>query len=193
MKLVHVPKLFRELHGESATPFEIALTYVGAVLITAALAIFDRHFFLTRHAGEMVVLIVVSLDLSGGIIALRSPGTAEYYFRRPKNAWVFLALHVAQPALLLIPATDFWIFLVFLAAYTLPSSAVVMLLRRRLPAEAAERVAPPVALLLVVVGGIIATAGYHVPGYLAALAVIYMLKLIYAFAASPAAGRQSRP
>ncbi len=185
MKRVVVPKLFQELHGEFTTVPELAFTYVGALVITTALAIFDRHFFLTRHVGEMVVLSFVALDLSGGVIALRTPGTSEYYFRRPKHAWVFLAIHVVQPALLLIPAPSFWVYLVFLAAYTLPASALVMLLRRRLPEDVALRVAPSAALLLVSVGGIIATAGYHVPGYLAALGIIYMIKLIYAFAASP--------
>lgn len=176
---------FRLLHGESAHPLEIVVVYGGALLVAAALAIFDRHYFLSRLPREQVLLTLIALDLSAGVVALSAPSTAEYYAGRPRLSRVFLALHVVQPALVLLTGPEWLEPVVFVTIYTLASSAVVMVLRRA--PKVARGPARLVAWPLVMVGGVIVVAGYHLPGYLAALFFIFMIKLIFCFGALPAA------
>jgi hypothetical protein len=173
---------FRLLHGKSAPAGEIALIYGFAAGFAFLATVLDLQFFLNLGLVAQIVVTLVSLDVAGGMLALRTRSTTAFYAERPRLSWVFLVAHIAQPAILFL-ATGAWLsFLFFVWIYALVTAAVILLLRAKMKNPSLW------ALGASGLGIIVVTAGFYAPGYLMALGAAYVLKLVYSFASAAGSG-----
>jgi hypothetical protein len=96
---IKIPKFLQELHGEEASMFSIVLVYITGIVFGIFCFSFsqDFHNYLYRW-----LLAIIALDIGGGVVANMSPGTSDYYAKRPKLRWVFIIIHIIHPVLLWI-------------------------------------------------------------------------------------------
>ena len=170
-----VPRGLREIHGESATLFDLLLVYATAVVFGVLALVFAWSRVADLPWWKSVLLFLAAADLSGGIVANFSVPTDRWYAERPALRWGFIFIHVIHPAVLYFifggpPA--WW---AFLYVYTVAAASIVNVIAERSRQETAAA-----GLLLL---GIVITLplGLDMP-FLAWFAPVYMIKLISAFA-----------
>lgn len=105
--------------GPGATSAEEWLQLLGALALTAlALLVFFLRFPAEPTLTQIVILTMLTLDLSGGIIT-NATSTAKRWYHREGRGWrqhiVFVLLHGIHLALLvwLFPDFTWWFFLLF--------------------------------------------------------------------------------
>lgn len=99
MKTVKIPSFFRELFGDTQRWFEIIATLCFAVFATAIVLVSTLNMWVELGIIKMSLLILLYLDITGGLIANLSFGTNQYYSVSVKRRLVFIAIHI-QPLLL---------------------------------------------------------------------------------------------
>jgi hypothetical protein len=163
------------IHGERATPFDIAAVYATG-LIFGVIAVL---FAWSRVAGlswwRSLLLFVVAADVGAGVVAVLSSSTDRFYAERPGLRWIFIFAHIVHPAALFAlfgGRLGWW---AFLYAYTASAASIVNVVSERSRQEV-------LAGGLVAVGVLITLPlGLDMP-FLAWFGPVYMLKLILAFA-----------
>jgi hypothetical protein len=124
MRMVKIPKILHELHGELAPAYAIWTVYLGGTLTAVLFVLLLLNTTTGLEWWKLVISALLMLDIAGGVIANLSRSTNEYY-HAPGNERLragFLILHIAQPALfaLMFPEALLYFALVFL--WTLPAS-----------------------------------------------------------------------
>ncbi|HEY7885586.1 MAG TPA: hypothetical protein VIC08_11645 [Cellvibrionaceae bacterium] len=170
-----VPSAFKEVLGERQS--------LGALLSIALVAAVAAGFWATSpefntlqsHLSLWRVLVAsaLMLDIAAGTVANFTPGTNAFYAQRPAWRWGFIAIHIHLPlvGLLvgapLLPLIGIW-------AFTIAAASVVNLCYQR-------RWQPVLAGALLSIG-ILITAQMPLPTWLMSLALLFMIKVLYAFA-----------
>lgn len=172
-KKIKIPKILHELHGEEATLMDMILVYF-TVLLTSILVIFFS-WNISIETYKIIILLVLSIDLSGGVISNFTNGTSKYYTDRPKMRYIFISLHVIQPIVLSWIFPDDIFTIVIVSIYTLISMTMV----NRLKNHSKQRL----------LGAFLMTLGLMLPFILSVFQPIvhimlslYIIKLIMAFA-----------
>ena len=182
MKPIPIPSFLHDVFGEEQSFAELLIIVafgVGAtsVAVWAYPEIFDLPLW------RSILALLLILDIAAGCVANFTRGTNDFYAARPKNRWVFIAIHFhvvvigwllgvgMEPAL--------WI-----TGYTLVSAAAVNLMKGR-----------DIQTLL---GGLLMSAGVFAlllipaaPPLLAAVGALFMIKVIFSFAVDHHSGRQT--
>lgn len=102
MVMVKIPKFLYEIHGKESSRFDLFITYFGALVVTVLVVVFAWPTALS--AIKKIVLVLLLLDIAGGVVANLTPGTKAFYANNPLKRKIFIGLHVLQPLLLV------WIF-----------------------------------------------------------------------------------
>lgn len=116
--MIKIPKFFHEILGEEQKKIELILIMIFAILSSVFLVLFYYDSLAELPFLNQMVLILLTLDITGGVVANLSYGTDHYYSTRKQARYVFIAIHI-QPILIFIFAQlPLWIGLV-LWAYTI--------------------------------------------------------------------------
>lgn len=94
-----MPGPLQLLHGDQATPRELAWVYMGALAFTGGFIVAYRQDAASLDPLRLGILVLAALDLAGGAIANLSLGTRAYWRARPASLrMTFLAVHGAHAA-----------------------------------------------------------------------------------------------
>lgn len=183
MKNVEIPKFFHEVFGKRSTVLELFLTLFFGVGMSALLLAFTHAEWKALEAWRMIVIVLLALDITGGVIANFTLSTNNHYKASPQARIVFILIHV-QPIIL---ACVLWNhFAVCLAAwgYTIASSFIVNALIKH-PAQRT-------------IASVFAASGFcglllffaSVPKFVLIILLLFMFKVIFSFAVDHYAGRE---
>ncbi|MCY7018514.1 hypothetical protein MK407_05795 [Streptococcus sanguinis] len=98
MRDICTPKFLQELFGRKTSLITIAITMTFSILVTGLLwrlSLPDQNWPLW----QIITFCLLSVDISGGVIANLSQGTNHYYQESVKRRCIFLLIHI-QPLLL---------------------------------------------------------------------------------------------
>ena len=172
-KKVSIPSYLHELHGKQASVFDLLVVYAAAILSTAIMLylVWDLAF----PTYKMIILAVLALDLAGGVVSNLTEGTNTYYMEKPKRRYVFIGLHVVQPAILI------WLFpsdvlaISMISLYTLTAMAVINSMTDHVRQRVSGSFLMAIGLSITFIVGIIQPI-VHL------MLVLFVIKLIVAFA-----------
>jgi hypothetical protein len=141
---IRLPRLFHLLHGKEPALYEILITYLAAFITSLFIyPIINQASFSELSKS---ILLCLTLDLAGGLVANATATTAAFYSRNPNLRTVYLYLHILHPIVLvfLFPEDLFGITLISMLAL---ASAFFFHLRRNL----ADRMLRLALLLLAII------------------------------------------
>ena len=170
---VKIPRLLHPLHGESTTLFELIITY--AMGIGMAIAMYLFTYSLTLSIGKRLILVLLTIDIAGGVMANFTFSTKTYYMQRSKLGRLYLPLHMVQPLVLSYVFSSDLRQIIGISLYAILSAWLVRLIKSIL----VQRMA---ALMLYTMGILFL---HWLSLSIAALSVLFswfMLKLIVGFA-----------
>jgi ribosomal protein S18 acetylase RimI-like enzyme len=123
---------------------------------------------------RLAIAALLVTDIAAGCIANFTPSTNDFYAKRPRNRWVFIAVHVHVLALAAALGADLHVaFGVW--AYTVVAAVLVNL-------RAGERDQGFVAGVLLAVALVWIPQCHDVAPQLSAIYALFVLKVVYAFA-----------
>ena len=183
-RVVDVPRWFHEVHGTRSTVGALVGTYAGGVgLSVGLLLLFKAEILGSGPGGEAplgwgarLLLLLLTLDLCGGVFANLTEGTSRVYHDAPRSIRQrFMLIHVMQPTLLMMLLDGGWWVGGAVWLYAMAAWALVERLGRRARGVAA-------GCTLVGAAGVVAAGirGQASPLF-AALLVVYLVKLIWGF------------
>lgn len=177
MKAFPVPPALHEIFGETQTALEVALTVGVGVGAAACLGVGDgvgERILWSVSPWRAGVATVLVLDLAAGAVANLTAGTDAYYAARPALRRVFLAVHLHLPLIFWLLGGPLWVG-VGSWAYAVATAAGVNALRDR-------AIHKPVAGAAVVLGMAAMLAMPHLPLFLQAASVLFLVKMTWSFA-----------
>lgn len=124
MKMVEIPKFFHEIFGKRSTVLELALTLSACIGISALILLYTYSEWIRLGLWRGIGMILLALDINGGVIANFTRSTNDYYKSKPKGRILFLLIHV-QPIILAVLFGDYFIPCMIIWAYTIASAFVV--------------------------------------------------------------------
>ncbi|MEN7550793.1 hypothetical protein AAG747_22925 [Rapidithrix thailandica] len=168
-----IPAFLHEVHGKKASVMDLVLTYFTAfALAVVSYLLMDN---LELKSWETGILLLLAMDIGGGVVANFSRGTSTYYAESPKARRTFVAMHLSQPALLAWVFPGSLVTIMSICAYTLITTSFVNMIRlqekQRVFASFFLSLGLMLFFLLPTVQPII---------YL--ILILYMVKLVMAFA-----------
>jgi hypothetical protein len=172
---LRIPAFLHEVFGETQSRAEIALILVFGALGTLAVILLDPWAFDPLPLWRAVLAALVAFDIFAGAVANLTQGTNDHYARKPAARWVFIAVHLHLVAFAwLIGEGMFEAVAVWL--YTVAAASIVNLLAGRpLHRVAGGTLFAFGAVMLLLLGPSMLPASQ-------VLAVVFMFKVIYAFA-----------
>ncbi|NGP87580.1 hypothetical protein [Fodinibius halophilus] len=96
---IAIPKILHEFHGKTATPWNITATYLAGTIAAAT-----TFWVIPPELSfwPQLLLLLLALDIGGGVVANFSRGTTRYHAKRPTLRLFFIApLHLLHPAILI--------------------------------------------------------------------------------------------
>ena len=184
MTTVQVPAFFHELFGKKTTTVELACIVSFALGSTAFISYVSSEYLSELGVFQIGILIVLLLDVSGGVVANFSYWTNNQYRESSKNRLVFIGVHI-QPVLLALVLGDFWIPAIATWIFTIASA----LLSNSLIQHPAQRVIAATAMATGLAGLIILAP--DLPASILLLLVFYLIKVIFSFSVDHYAPRNT--
>ena len=124
MKSVRIPRFFHEVFGKESTILELTLTLVFAILSTILLSIKTFSEWQSFGIIQIVVILIMAFDISGGIIANFTFSTNNQYKESKKARLIFIAGHV-QPLILAFVLGEYYLPCALTWGYTTISAFIV--------------------------------------------------------------------
>ncbi len=123
-RIIKIPKIFQELHGEATTLSNILIIYFTGLV---AAAIFSYQLIgQPLETWKIILFGIIIFDVAGGVVSNLSTSTNIFYHKAPNSKRVFfLLLHVLHTLGLFIVFPECLGFLVFLTLYTISSALIV--------------------------------------------------------------------
>lgn len=121
-----------------------------------------------------VLALLLVLDIAAGCVANFTRGTSDFYAERPRNRWVFIAVHVHIVAVAALLGTDLTAS-VLVWGYTIAGAILVNLLAGRPSQTFAGGL-----LLAIGLSGIALWPGLS--PFMTAVCALFMLKVLFSFA-----------
>lgn len=165
------------VHGDNPQPFEMAIIYTVGVLAAVFVVGYGLATGIALSLGQMIVLFLVTLDVTSGAVANATHSTNSWY--RQRGLWLrllFVTVHFVHPLLaVLFLDPGNWTFFWATYLYMLAATSLLLLMPR-------TRSQRPVAFALFVLGVVGATYLLSTPVLLQWFAPAYFAKLILGFA-----------
>src|SRR5690554_13606 len=92
--MIKIPKIFHEILGEEQRKIDLLFIIVFAISSTVFLSLFYYNDISSLPIINQVILIILTIDITGGVVANLSFGTDNYYMNRRKARYVFIAIHI---------------------------------------------------------------------------------------------------
>lgn len=136
----------------------------------------------TRSTLEQIVLLILTLDVLGGVVANMTRATNDWYTSHPPIlSYLFLVVHALQPLLVVLILGAEWSFFAFLYGYSLLAGSWIIH-QRTVPSHRVQ------AAALMTIGMILYSAQIRPPPDLIWFGYAYLFKLVYAFAVDHSPG-----
>ena len=129
MKTVKIPKYLQELFGEEITRTELFLILFSSITVSTLLLLFTFDEWGKLAQWRQILLVLLTLDITGGVVANFSVSTNNYYKTRPKARLKFILFHV-QPLLLAFLLSSNYVTSVAVLVYTLMAAIGINYLYR---------------------------------------------------------------
>lgn len=179
-----IPDAFKEVLGARQS----AGAMLCIALVTALAAVFwsqvPRPEGVPFELARWVLAWLLMLDIAAGAVANFTPGTNAFYAQRPAWRWGFIAIHLHLLAigwLLGLPQMP----LLWVWAYTVIAASLVN--------ACYGRAWQPVLAGSLVCVGILVITRLSLPPWQLSLALLFMIKVLYAFAVNHYPEREARP
>ena len=172
-KKIVIPSYLHELHGKQASVFDLLVNYTTAIIATIIILYLAWGLSLAPY--KLIILVVLTFDLAGGVVSNFTEGTNHYYIEKPKMRYLFIAFHVVQPMVLIwIFPTD-WVGIAVISIYTLIAMTVINSIWDHLR----QRVS---GAFLMVIGVSLSFIVGEMQPIVHLMLILYVVKLIVAFA-----------
>jgi hypothetical protein len=126
--MIKIPQFFHEILGEKQRKIDLIFILLFTTLGTAFLFLFDKDFLSTLSIFKQTMLLLLTLDITGGVIANLTYGTDQFYQKRKKARIIFIAIHIQPLLIFLLAKMPLWIGLI-LWAYTIFCAIILELLK----------------------------------------------------------------
>lgn len=167
--------MYRFLFGDAPTARDLVIILLAATGAAALLAWFYVHSAAEVSLLALAVIVLITLDLAGGMVANATRSTNDWYRRQPMALnYVFLAVNALQPLLMGLFLGLPWSMAGLLAGYQFIAGCLLVSLR-------AHPVQTPLAAALLAIGLILFLGVSALPPVLTILGVIYLTKLVFLF------------
>lgn len=183
MKSVKVPAFFQELFGKRIALLDLWVTLLFCVGMTILLLTITYSELQNLAIWQVIILTVLTVDITGGVIANFSFSTNLYYKSNARARFVFIIIHVQ-------PMVFAWLFekhygvSLTVWAYTVVCALIV----NALVEHPSQRT---IAAFLAVSGvSMLLLFSEAVPTILLAVWSLYMFKVIFCFAVDHYAGQE---
>jgi membrane glycosyltransferase len=169
---IKVHRLLRELFGLETTRFDLLAIIISAVSFAALTLILNSNS--AALATKAIVLIILALDIGGGVVANFTTGTNNYYAESLQKRYLFVIFHLLQPSVLI------WIFpnellaILGVSIFTLTSSLIVLNIKKKYN----QRI---IAVTLLLLSLILSTILNYTDPLAQVIMQLFSVKLILAF------------
>src|SRR5690625_2772914 len=171
-RYIKVPKLFRELFGERTTKAELTIVLLTCLMLSTLLLGYNYDEWGGLVIWKSELILMLTLDITGGVIANLTEGTNRYYREKKKMRIIFLIIHI-QPLLVGWLLGKFHGGLAVWAG-TILFTVIIQRLKGGILRSAGMAAAAVGILLLITISGM--------SFLLNALLALYMVKLMFSFA-----------
>lgn len=174
MKSVPMHRHLQDVFGEAQRPAQlIAILFFGFAVPAILAAVAPAPIAsVAPWRGGLALLLV--LDIAAGCVANFTRGTNDFYAARPRNRWIFIAIHVHIVAVAALLGTDL-IAAIAVWGFTIAGAVFVNLL-----AGKASQAFAGGLLLAIGLTGIALWPGLS--PLMTAVSMLFMLKVIFSFA-----------
>lgn len=173
-KKIRISKSLQELFGEEQTPMELLITVVFSASTLAIISVVTRDYWQNLKWYQLLILLLLYIDISGGVVANLSAGTNQYYVNKPKMRWIFIAIHI-QPLLLSWVLQSSMMVALLVWGYTMLSTFLVNLFQGKAFQRTLAAALFGVAILFFFL------MDFGLPPVISIIYIFYMFKLIYGF------------
>jgi membrane glycosyltransferase len=169
---IKVHRLFRELFGLETTRLDLLAIVISALSFAALTLILNSNS--AALATKAIVLIILALDIGGGVVANFTTGTNNYYAESLQKRYLFVVFHLLQPSVLI------WIFpnellaILGVSIFTLTSSLIVLNIKKNYN----QRI---IAVTLLLLSLILSTILNYTDPLAQVIMQLFSVKLILAF------------
>ncbi|WDZ75114.1 hypothetical protein PWG15_10805 [Ensifer adhaerens] len=174
MRSVRIPPQLHDVFGEAQPPAYLLAILLFGVAVAAIFALSATPMLAELAWWRAALALVLVLDIAAGCVANFTPSTNDFYAARPRNRWIFIAIHFHVVIVALLVGTGLGA-AVAVWAYTIAGAAIVNLLAGRGTQT--------------FVGGLLLAAGLTGLPFLPALtppmmvvSALFMLKVLFSFA-----------
>lgn len=171
---MYIPRALHDVFGKSPSARETVAVLAFGLGVAAWLMLGLHAEYATLPWWRSTIAALVIADIAAGCVANFTRSTNDFYATRPRNRWVFIAVHGHVLALAAALGADLWTALA-VWAYTVAAAAVVNLL-----AGTAKQTF--IAGLLLAVGLVWIPQRHGVAAPLLVAYCLFVLKVVYAFA-----------
>lgn len=175
MKSIRIPKAFHEVFGKESTVLELTLTLAFAILSTVLLLTKTYSEWQGFEVFQIVVILILAFDISGGVIANFTFSTNNQYKDSEKARLIFIAAHV-QPLILAFVLGEYYLPCVLTWGYTVISAFIV----NRFAKHPAQRTIGSVFMIFGLLWLILFF--YTLPKFLLVILTFYLIKVSFSFA-----------
>ena len=172
--MIKIPKFFHEILGETQRPIEILFIILFATVSTTFAFVFYNDFISSLPLFNQVILLLLTIDITGGVIANLTYGTDEYYSKRKKARLIFIAIHVQPILIFLLTSLPLWVGFV-LWAYTILCAFGLEIFKN----HPSQKVFAGFSLFI----GLIILFGFQslLTPFVTFLMILFLFKVIYSF------------
>ncbi len=174
MNRVKVPKFLHDILGEETETFTLLLISIVTVIVMTGLIMTEGQFFSDEDLLKVILGFALLADIVAGTVANFSAGTNNFYAKRPKNRWSFIAVHV-QPVFIawllgfsLSYAAILWIFVIV-------ATSIVNLL----VGSVHQRIVAGFFMALGIFGALLLYGGDSI--VMQVMAVFFVIKVVFSF------------
>lgn len=123
-KPIRVHKLLRMLFGAYTTRVDVLAILAGSFTLSIFVLVQLTESMLSPWL--IALLLLLALDLGGGVVANFTSGTKSYYAEKRSRQFAFLAFHVLQPLIIAGIFPGVWSPVLIVAGLILLSSLLVV-------------------------------------------------------------------
>lgn len=172
--MIKIHKFFHEILGETQRPVELSYIILFALVSTTFSFVFYYDFLRTLPLFNQLILLLLTIDITGGVIANLTHGTDQYYSHRKKARLLFIAIHVQPILIFLLTSLPLWVGFV-LWAYTI----ICALGLERFKNHPSQRVFAGFSLFI----GLMILFGFQslLTPFVTFIMMLFLFKVIYSF------------
>ena len=172
--MIKIPKFFNEILGETQKKIELICIILFSLISTIFLFTYYKETLILLPLLNQAILLLLTLDITGGVIANLSFGTDRYYSERKNARLVFIAIHIQSLLIFLFAKLPIWIG-IMLWGYTI----ICALILEKLKNHPSQKVFAGITLFIGL--GILFIFETQLTSFISLLMFLFLFKVLYSF------------